>query len=233
MNFSSPLISGTILKRYKRFFVDVMLSDGSVVTAHCPNTGSMKTCLETSWPCLLSHHDNPKRKLKYGLEMISNGDTWIGVNTHLPNNLVRDSIKNGEIPELRGYPNIQSEFKLEKSRIDLYLSNNNEECFVEIKNVTLKGIKNEALFPDAVTERGKKHLEELISLKKAGKRACMFFLVQREDVVSFRPAHEIDTDYAEKLKEAYNLGVEVLVYQTSLSEKGIKISKALPFTFPF
>lgn len=231
MNFNSPLISGTILKRYKRFFVDVTLEDGSIVTAHCPNTGSMKTCLETSWPCLLSHHNNPKRKLKYGLEMTSNGSTWIGVNTQLPNILVRDSIKNGEILELKGYSNIQSEFKLGKSRIDLYLSNDKEDCFVEIKNVTLIGPNNEALFPDAVTERGKRHLEELISLKKAGKRACMFFLVQREDVSSFRPAHEIDPGYSQKLKEAYDLGIEVLVYQASLSEKGIKISKALPFTF--
>lgn len=231
MNFNSPLISGTILKRYKRFFVDVTLEDGSIVTAHCPNTGSMKTCLETSWPCLLSHHNNPKRKLKYGLEMTSNGSTWIGVNTQLPNILVRDAIKNGEILELKGYSNIQSEFKLGKSRIDLYLSNDKEDCFVEIKNVTLLGPNKEALFPDAVTERGKKHLEELIALKKAGKRACMFFLVQREDVSSFRPAHEIDPEYSQKLKEAYDLGVEVLVYQASLSEKDIKISKALPFTF--
>ncbi len=231
MNFNSPLISGTILKRYKRFFVDVTLEDGSIVTAHCPNTGSMKTCLETSWPCLLSRHNNPKRKLKYGLEMTSNGNTWIGINTQLPNILVRDSIKNGEILELKGYSNIQSEFKLGKSRIDLYLSNDKEDCFVEIKNVTLIGHNNEALFPDAVTERGKKHLEELISLKKSGKRACMFFLVQREDASSFRPAYEIDPNYSQKLKEAYDLGVEVLVYQASLSEKGINISKALPFTF--
>lgn len=232
MNFISPLISGTILKRYKRFFVDVKLDDGSIITAHCPNTGSMSTCMEADWPCLLSYHDNPKRKLKYGLEMISNGETWIGVNTQIPNILVKESVRNGEILELKGYPLIQAEFKLENSRIDLFLSNNNHNCFVEIKNVTLKGQNNEALFPDAVTERGKKHLDELITLKKSGQRACMFFLVQREDVNSFRPAHEIDPEYSNKLREAHAMGVEILVYQTSLSPAGIKISKALPFTFP-
>ena len=232
MNFGPPLISGTILKRYKRFFVDVKLDDGSTVTAHCPNTGSMKTCIDSGWPCLLSYHDNPARKLKYGLEMTSNGETWIGVNTQRPNSLVKDAIISGEIPELIGYTNIQPEFRLENSRIDLLLSNDKEKCFVEIKNVTLRGAKKEALFPDAVTERGKKHLDELISLKKTGNRACIFFLVQREDVNSFRPAFEIDINYSEKLKEASLLGVEILVYQTCLSPKGIKISKALPFTIP-
>lgn len=232
MNFNSPLISGTVLKRYKRFFVDVRLADGSIVTAHCPNTGSMKTCIDTDWPCLLSYHNNPKRKLKYGLELTSNGTTWIGVNTHLPNNLVKESIKNQEIPELRGYPNIQSEFKLENSRIDLLLSNDKQKCFVEIKNVTLIGNNQEALFPDAITERGKKHLDELISLKKSGHRTCMFFLVQREDVNSFRPAHEIDSEYSQKLLHAHAIGVEILVYQASLTPEGIKIKGALPFTFP-
>ncbi len=231
MNFSSPLIPGKILKRYKRFFVDVELKDGSTITAHCPNTGSMESCLHVGWPCLLSYHDNPKRKLKFGLELTSNGESWIGVNTQLPNAIVRNAIEKGEIPELSGYLNIVSEYKVEKSRIDIFLSNEKERCFVEIKNVTLKGNNREALFPDAVTERGKKHLEELISLKKSGYRACMFFLVQREDVNIFRPAYEIDPNYCQKLKEAYELGVEILIYQTSLSPEGIRISKALPFTF--
>lgn len=231
MNFNSPLIPGKILKRYKRFFVDVELKDGTTITAHCPNTGSMESCLEVGWPCLLSHHDNPKRKLKFGLEFTSNGESWIGVNTQLPNVIVRNAIEKGEIPELSDYLNIVSEYKVEKSRIDLFLSNEKERCFVEIKNVTLKGKDREALFPDAVTERGKKHLVDLISLKKAGFRACMFFLVQREDVEIFRPAFEIDPNYCQKLKEAYELGVEILIYQTSFSPKGIRISRALPFTF--
>ncbi len=231
MQFDSPLIPGQIQKRYKRFFVDVKLVDGTIVTAHCPNTGSMESCIGTGWPCLLSTHNNPKRKLKFGLEMISNGKSWIGVNTHLPNQIVKEAIIEGKIPELAGYSNIQSEYKIENSRFDLFLSHGQKKCFVEVKNVTLRDNYGVALFPDAVTERGKKHLDDLKILKSQGNRACMFYFVQREDVHIFRPAYEIDPEYSKKLEESYKFGVEIFVYQASLSPQGIKINNPLPFTF--
>jgi sugar fermentation stimulation protein A len=163
--------------------------------------------------------------------MTSNGKSWIGVNTHLPNKIVKNAIIERKIPEFKDYSKVEQEYKIENSRIDLFLSNDKNKCFVEIKNVTLKGNKSDAIFPDAVTNRGRKHLEDLITIKKSGNRATMFFLVQREDVICFRPAYDIDPKYCKKLKEAYDSGVEILVYQTSLSPKEIKISKPLSFTF--
>jgi sugar fermentation stimulation protein A len=232
MEYSTPLVEGTIIKRYKRFLVDVELKNGEVITAHSANTGSMKTCLEPGWKCLLSFHDNPKRKLKYGLEMTSNGDTWIGVNTHLPNKIVLEAIKNGEIKELEGYDFIKPEYKVGDSRIDIFLSRYDQQCFVEIKNVTMLGDKGIALFPDAKTERGQKHIRELTDLIKKGHRGVMFYLVQREDVDRFMPAVEIDPEYSKLLKEGHKNGLEILVYQCSMKRDGIKIRKSLPFKLP-
>jgi len=232
MEYSNSLIPGTIIKRYKRFLVDVELSDGEVITAHSANTGSMKTCWEPGWKCLLSFHDNPKRKLKYGLEMTSNGNTWIGVNTHLPNRIVLEAIKNGEIKELDGYDFIKPEYKVGDSRLDIFLSKGDEKCFVEIKNVTLLGDNKTALFPDAKTERGQKHLRELTDLVKKGHRGVMFYLVQREDVDKFMPAVDIDPEYARLLKKGHELGLEILVYGCSMSKESIKIKKAFPFKLP-
>ena len=232
MEYSPPLIEGTIIKRYKRFLVDVELKDGEVITAHSANTGSMKTCLEPGWKCLLSFHDNPKRKLKYGLEMTSNGSTWIGVNTHLPNKIVLEAIKNGEIKELEGYDFIKPEYKVGDSRIDIFLSRGDQQCFVEIKNVTMLGDKGTVLFPDSKTERGQKHLRELAGLIKKGHRGVMFYLVQREDVDLFMPATEIDPEYSRLLEEGHKNGLEILVYQCWVKRDGIKIRKPLPFKLP-
>jgi len=232
LEYSPPLVEATIIKRYKRFLVDVELPSGDIITAHSTNTGSMKTCLEPGWKCLLSFHDNPKRKLKYGLEMTSNGKTWIGVNTHLPNKIVLEAIKNDEIKELTGYEYIKPEYKVGDSRLDIFLSKGDEQCFVEIKNVTLLGDKKTALFPDAKSERGQKHLRELTNLIQKGHRGVMFYLVQREDVNSFMPATEIDPEYSRLLKEGHKLGLEILVYQCVVSKEGIKIKKALPFKLP-
>ncbi|TNE97428.1 MAG: DNA/RNA nuclease SfsA [Deltaproteobacteria bacterium] len=229
MQFQDPLVEGTILKRYKRFLADVELPNGEIITAHTANTGSMKTCWEPGWKVLMSFHDNPKRKLKYSLEMIHNSTTWIGINTSLPNKMAVEAIENGTIKELQGYAKIKPEAKIGNSRIDILLTRENaEQCYVEVKNVTLLGEKKKALFPDAVSERGQKHLKELTGLVKDGIRSAMLYIVQREDVTSFSPADDIDPEYGRLLREAKKAGVEILCYQCKLTPKGIEVIKPLP-----
>jgi sugar fermentation stimulation protein A len=230
LKFESKLHEGIILKRYKRFLADIELPTGEVIVAHTANTGSMKTCWEPGWKVLLSYHDNPKRKLKYSLEMTHNNDTWIGVNTGVPNKLGYEAIKDGTIKELQGYAHIKPEVKIGKSRIDLLLSdsNNKADCYVEIKNVTLKGNGTKVLFPDSVTERGQKHLNELMDIVRSGKNACMLYIVQREDVDSFSPADLIDAKYGELLRKAKDQGVQILCYQCRLTPDEIKIIKSIP-----
>ena len=240
MEFHSQLILGKIVKRYKRFLADIILDQdhnnhkkGELITVHTPNTGSMKTCWEEGWPALISFHDNPKRKLKYTLEMTHNGSTWIGLHTGHPNKLTMNSIRDGLISELSGFDHLRPEVKIGKSRIDIMLYNGElkspeKRCFVEVKNVTLLGKKNRALFPDAISERGQKHLQELIQIKKNGDDAAIFFVVQREDVESFSPAGEIDPVYAKLLKECQKARVKILAYQFSPGPKGIFLKKKLP-----
>jgi sugar fermentation stimulation protein A len=229
MKFESPLIYGKIIKRYKRFLADVLLDNGELITAHTANTGSMTTCWEPGWKVALSYHDNPKRKLKYSLEMTHNNRTWIGVNTSVPNKLGKESILAHEIPELDGYEIVRSEVKIGKSRIDLKLENHPgfADCFVEIKNVTLWSVGEIALFPDSVTTRGQKHLQELTELKIAGTRAAMLYIVQRGDVNSFSPAEKIDPEYARLLRVAVDNGVEVYCYQYDVTPTQIKLLKRL------
>lgn len=229
MEFASPLVKGKILKRYKRFLADVELEDGEIITAHTANTGSMKTCWEPGWNVLLSYHDNPKRKLKYSLELTHNGTTWICINTSLPNKIAMEGIQNGTVKELQGYSTLKPEAKIGKSRIDILLSNEGEDpCYVEVKNVTLLGENDQAIFPDAVSTRGQKHLEELTGLVKEGIRSAMLFVVNREDVNSFAPADHIDPTYGELLRKADAAGVEILAYQCRLTPKGIALTKKLP-----
>jgi len=228
MKFTAPLIYGKILKRYKRFLCDIELDDGSIIVAHSANTGSMKTCWEPGWKCALSYHDNPKRKLKYSLEMTYNGKTWIGVNTSLPNKIAIEAIQDGTIKELQGYPTLKPEAKIGKSRIDILLSHEGtDKCYVEVKNVTLKGEGDDVLFPDGVSTRGQKHLEELIALKEEGIRACMLFIVNREDAKTFSPADHIDPTYGELLRKASQAGVEILVYSCEVNPEGIKVHKKI------
>jgi len=229
MKFKTPLIEGKFQKSYKRFFADINLADGSTITAHTANTGSMKTCIGENWNALLSYHDSPTRKLKYSLEMLHNSKTWIGVNTSLTNQLAIEAIKNGVVIELSGYKDLKPEAKIGNSRIDILLSNgDSDQCFVEVKNVTLVDDFNHCLFPDAVTERGLKHLEELHELKKKGIRTAMLFIVQRQDCESFLFNNPIDKEYSKKLKEVYEAGVEVLVYQCKLTTNEIVVEKKLP-----
>jgi sugar fermentation stimulation protein A len=207
-----PLIKGKLVKRYKRFLADIELDTGEVITAHCPNSGSMKGCAPPGAEAWISQSTNPKRKLKYTWELTRIDGTFIGINTLVPNRLIKASVENGLISELSGYSQVKSEVKTsEHTRLDLMLKDNNgKQCFVEIKNCTLveNGV---ARFPDAVTTRGQKHIQELVDLAAKGHRAVLFFLVQRTDANAFTPAADIDPEYAQKLMQARVQGVEIIV----------------------
>ena len=223
------LIPGVLLKRYKRFLADVKLETGEVVTAHCPNTGSMKGCSEPGRTIYLSSHNNPKRKYQYTWELIAMPTSLVGVNTMVPNRLVFKSIDQKLIPELSRYNHIQREVKIgEHSRIDLMLTDDGDErCYVEIKNCTLVN-ETIAQFPDAVTSRGLKHIIELENLVKAGHRCMMFYFIQRMDALMFRPANHIDPEYARRLRQAVEKGVEVLAYDVQIDLQGIELNKKIP-----
>jgi len=225
-----PLLKGTLLRRYKRFIADVKLQNGHVVAAHCPNSGSMEACSEPGRPVYLSrHHKNPKRRLKYTWEIIDMPTSLVGVNTLIPNRLIKVAVEEGIVPELTGYDTIRSEVKYgTNSRIDLLVERNGNRCFVEVKNCTLV-TDGTACFPDAVTTRGLKHLVELQEQVRRGHRAVMFYLVQRMDAHVFRPADHIDPDYGRELRRALQNGVEILVYDVKLDLKGISLNQSLPF----
>lgn len=229
MRFDVPLLEGRLIRRYKRFLADVTLADGEVVTAHCPNSGSMKMCVGEGWPVRLSRSDNPRRKLPYTLEMVHNGRCWIGVHTGRPNHLVLEAVRAGRIAELRGYASARSEVPYGRnSRIDLLLEDDARRCYVEVKNTTLIDGEGAFTFPDAVTVRGRKHLFELADRVEAGDRAVAFFLVQRADGDYFRPAHEIDAAFADALVEVAARGVEVLAYRAEVSPQAIELCERLP-----
>jgi sugar fermentation stimulation protein A len=224
------LIPGILVKRYKRFLTDVRLNDGRIVTAHCPNTGSMKACSEPGRPVYLSFHNNPKRKLRYTWELIDMPASLVGINTLIPNRLVFESVKADVVPELSGYKQVEREVKTsEHTRIDLALTNaNRQRCYVEIKNCTLveDGV---AFFPDAVTSRGLKHISELRSLVDSGCRCVMFYFVQRMDALVFRPADHIDPEYGRGLRDARDHGIEIIVYDVAIDLTGIKLNRKLPY----
>jgi sugar fermentation stimulation protein A len=228
MKFKQPLIHGTFIKRYMRFLVDVKLDSGEIVTAHCTNSGSLKSCLEAGAEVYLSPVNDPNRKTKFTWEMIKIGGNWAGINTSNPNTLALEWIRENKIPGLEGYTQVDREVKFGDSRFDIFAKNDKEECFVEVKNVTLKE-GNYALFPDAVTTRGQKHLETLIEVKKSGRRAVMLYVVQRIDVSIFAPAKDIDPDYAEKLRKAHKAGVEIIPMQVKVSPEGIDFVKVMEY----
>jgi len=223
------LIQGILVRRYQRFKADVKLRNGHMVTAHCPNSGSMLECSEPGRPVYLSRHNNPKRQLKYTWEMIEMPTSLTGVNTLVPNRLVKRSIIEGKIQNLLGYQNIRTEVAYgNNSRIDLLLENGNEQCFVEVKNCTL--VQNDiAYFPDAVTSRGLKHLVELQKQVRKKKRGVMFYVVQRMDAKAFRPAHHIDPAYGRELKKAVKNGVEIFVYDVLMDLEGISLNRPMPY----
>ena len=233
MQFPSPLLRGTLVKRYKRFLADVILENGDEITAHVANSGSMLGLKEAGTEVWLSQSDNPKRKLKYSWELVRDGTGLVGINTMLPNKLVTEAIKAGKIPELMGYGGLRQEVRYGKnSRIDILLTDEaRPDCYVEIKSVTLRRdseTNGRAEFPDAVTTRGTKHLGELSDMVAAGSRAVMFYLVQREDCSFFSVANDIDPAYAAGLTEAIRVGVEVICYACRLTPNEIVIERSLP-----
>ncbi|KAF0113674.1 MAG: sugar fermentation stimulation protein A [Rhodospirillaceae bacterium] len=237
MRFSTPLIRGTLLRRYKRFLADVTLDDGQEVTAHCANSGSMLGCQETGAEVWLTPAAAPKRRLPYTWEMIRIGDTLVGINTARPNTLVAEAIAMDHIPELTGYESIRREVNYgTHSRIDMLLKGTGRApCYVEVKNVTLKrdGKRDgTAEFPDAVTERGTKHLRELTAVVAGGERAVLVFLVQRNDCQRFRVAADIDPVYNAAFFTALSKGVEVLCYSCTLDLENITVARALPVEGP-
>ncbi|WP_347841052.1 DNA/RNA nuclease SfsA [uncultured Draconibacterium sp.] len=228
MKFEKALVHGRLIKRYKRFLADVELDSGEIVVAHCTNSGSMKSCLENGAEVYLTPNDDPKRKTRFTWEMIKINGDWVGINTGIPNKLAFEAVENKLIPELSSYTYVKREVKFGDSRFDVYAQNASEKCFIEVKNVTMKE-GDFALFPDAVTTRGQKHLKTLMTVKQQGLRAVMLYVVQRSDVSKFGPATEIDPNYATLLKIAREACVEILPYQATVTPYEITLTKKLPF----
>lgn len=233
MHFLDPLIRGTLVRRYKRFMADVTLDDGTTVTAHCANSGSMLSVNAPGSEVWLSPARNPDRKLRYTWELIRVGGHLVGINTSHPNRLVAEAVGDGTIGELAGYGTLRREVRYGRnSRIDLLLEEpDRPTCFVEVKNVTLRrddDATGTAEFPDAVTERGTKHLEELARMVGQGARAVMVYLVQRPDCARFTVAADIDPAYAAALETARAAGVETLCYGCRVSETEIRVAAPIP-----
>jgi sugar fermentation stimulation protein A len=234
VKFSSDLIPATLIRRYKRFLADVTLAgNDEVITVHTSNTGTMLGCAEPGSRVWLRDSANPARKYRLGWELsTSEGGTLIGVNTHLANQLVREGIKTGVIAELQGYQSLRQEVRYgqERSRIDLLLEHvARPACYIEVKNVTLVRGEGVAAFPDAVSQRGTKHLRELTNLVQQGYRAVLMFCVQRTDAEVVAPARDIDPAYADTLRTAVKQGVEVLAYQAQVTTSEIILQTRLPF----
>jgi sugar fermentation stimulation protein A len=227
MEFTKSLIKGKLIKRYKRFFTDIKLNK-EVVTAHCPNTGSMMGLLEEGNEVYLLKNDDPKRKLKYGLEIIKSKGNLVGVNTHMANKIAHHGLKNNLIKELKNNDDIKAEvFFNEETRFDFLIEKNKQKIFMEVKNVTLFRDKNIAEFPDAITSRGSKHLLTLIDAIRKGYKCYLLFLVQIENMEYFRIAKDIDSEYYKNYLIAKKAGVNFLAYRCKISSKEILIDKKL------
>ena len=229
MNFKERLLQGNLIKRYKRFFVDIKYKN-KIITAHCPNSGSMMGLLQENNKVWFSKSNNPKRKLKYTLEIIKVKETLVGINTLLTNKIVHEAIIRKKIKQINEYKEIIPEKKFsENTRFDFLLTNNEKKCFLEVKNVTLSRIRNIAEFPDAVTTRGTKHLNELSKAKKNGFNCYILYLIQREDCNSFKIAEDIDKEYKSAFIKAIKSGVKVLCYDCKISNEGIKVNKQINY----
>ena len=227
MQFTNSLIKGKLIKRYKRFFVDVKLKN-EIVTAHCPNTGSMKGLLDEGNEVYLLKNSNPKRKLKYGLEIIRAKKNLVGVNTHMANKIVSHGLSNNLIKELENNDSIKPEvFFNKETRFDFLIEKNNQKSFVEVKNVTLFRDEKTAEFPDAITTRGSKHLITLIDAIKKGYKAYLIFLVQIQNMEKFKIAKDIDSEYYKNYLAAKKAGVNFLAYRCKINSKEILIEKKL------
>jgi len=227
MEFTKSLIKGKFIKRYKRFFADIKLNK-QVVTAHCPNTGSMKGLLDEGNPVFISKNDDPKRKLKYTLEIIKVKKNLIGVNTHFANKIAYHGLLNNLIKELKDSETIKPEvFFNKETRFDFLIKKNNQKTFVEVKNVTLFRNEKIAEFPDAITSRGSKHLKTLIDATKKGYKTYILFLIQIEGVENFRLAKDIDKEYYNNYLLAKKAGVKFLAYRCKINSKEITIEKKI------
>ncbi len=227
MKFTKSLIKGKLIKRYKRFFLDVKLNK-EIVTAHCPNTGSMQGLLDEGNDVYLLPNNDPKRKLKYGLEIIKSRKNLVGVNTHMANKIVHHGLKNNLIKELKNSEIIKPEvFFNKETRFDFFVEKSKQKSFIEVKNVTLFREKNIAEFPDAVTSRGSKHLLTLIDAIKKGYKAYLLFLVQIQNMEYFKIAKDIDNEYYNNYLIAKKAGVKFLAYRCKISSEKICVEKKL------
>ena len=227
MEFSKPLIKGKLVKRYKRFFIDVKIKE-KIVTAHCPNTGSMKGLLDKGNEVYLLQNNDPKRKLKFGLEIIKTKKNLVGVNTHMANRIAQHALENNLIKELKDSNLIKPEvFFNKETRFDFLIEKNKQNSFLEVKNVTLFRSKDTAEFPDAITTRGSKHLLTLIDAIKKGYKSYLLFLVQIQNMEKFKIAKDVDSEYYDNYLKAKKAGVNFLAYRCDISSKKIFIEKKL------
>ncbi len=227
MKFKERLLQGTLIKRYKRFFVDIKY-DNKTITAHCPNSGSMMGLLNIGNKVWFSQSNDPKRKLKYTLHIIEVNNKMVGINTHLTNKIILESLEKRKIKSLINFTNIKTEVKFsDKTRFDFLIFNKKDKCFLEVKNVTLVRKNGVAEFPDAITSRGTKHLKELIDAKKKGYKSYILYLIQREDCRSFKIAKDIDEEYKITYEKALKSGVKMLCYDCKLNNEEIKINNQI------
>ena len=229
MKFKERLLQGALIKRYKRFFIDIKYKN-KIITAHCPNSGSMMGLLDRGNKAWFSLSDNPKRKLKYTLEMIEVKNKKVGINTLLTNKIVLEALKHKKITSLNKFNHIKTESKFsDGTRFDFLLSNDKEKCFLEVKNVTLLRENKIAEFPDAITSRGTKHLNELCNAKKKGYQSYILYLIQRENCDSFKIAKDIDEKYNTAFTKALKTGVKILCYDCKLNSEEIKLNKQINY----
>jgi sugar fermentation stimulation protein A len=227
MEFTKSLIKGKLIKRYKRFFTDIKIKE-EIVTAHCPNTGSMKGLLDEGNQVFVSKNEDPKRKLKYTLEIIKVKKNLVGVNTHFANKIAYHGLSNNLVKEVVNNDSIKPEvFFNKETRFDFLIEKNNQKIFLEVKNVTLFRTKNIAEFPDSVTSRGSKHLKTLIDAIKKGYKCYLLFLIQIEGIENFKIAKDIDKEYYKNYLLAKEAGVNFLAYRCKINTKEIKIEKKI------
>ena len=229
MNFENKLIAGRLIKRYKRFFVDVKIKN-KTITAHCPNTGSMYGLLKKGNKVWVTKSDNPNRKLKYTLQIIEDKKSKVGVNTHLTNKIVHHALENNLIKEFDKKIEIKPETKFGKNtRFDFLITQKKFKAFIEVKNVTLSRIKNLAEFPDAITSRGLKHINELLKASNMGYKIFILYLIQRNDCKLFKIAEDVDPEYSNSLIKAVKKKLNILCYDCKFLTKGIKLNKKVKF----
>ena len=229
MNFENKLIPGRFIKRYKRFFVDVKIKD-KTITAHCPNTGSMYGLLKKGNKVWVTKSDNPNRKLKYTLQIIEDKKSKVGVNTHLTNKIVYHALKNNLINEFDKKIQVKPETKFgTNTRFDFLITQKKFKAFIEVKNVTLSRIKNLAEFPDAITSRGLKHINELLKASNMGYKIFILYLIQRNDCKLFKIAEDVDPEYSNSLIKAVKKKLNILCYDCKFSSKGIKLNQKVKF----